>query len=72
MESNNKTESQRVKCWDCAYCDKESVLKNGKWHLTRTGYCLAEHSAVNGKNDFYKKVYIDTIFDKCECFEKRS
>ena len=58
-----------VSCWACRYCDKESVLKGDKWVLTRTGYCLAEKSAVNGENDFYKKVYVNTIYSKCSQFE---
>lgn len=58
-----------VSCWACRYCDKESVLKNNKWVLTRTGYCLAEKSAVNGENDFYKKVYINTTYNECSQFE---
>ena len=58
-----------VSCWACRYCDKESVLKGDKWVLTRTGYCLAEKSAVNGENDFYKKVYVNTIYNECSQFE---
>ena len=49
--------------------DKEHVLKGNKWVLTRTGYCLAEKSAVNGKNDFYKKVYVNTTYNECSQFE---
>jgi hypothetical protein len=44
-------------------------LKCDKWVLTRTGYCLAEKSAVNGENDFYKKVYVNTIYKECSQFE---
>jgi hypothetical protein len=58
-----------VNCWSCQYCDKESVLKVSRWVLTRTGYCLAEKSAVNGENDFYKKVYVNTIYKQCGQFE---
>lgn len=58
-----------VSCWDCQYCDKESVLKGDKWVMTRTGYCTAEKSAVNGENDFYKKVYINTTYSECSKFE---
>ena len=58
-----------VSCWACRYCDKESVLKGYKWVLTRTGYCLAEKSAVNGENDFYKKVYVNTTYNECSQFE---
>ena len=58
-----------VSCWACRYCDKESALKGDKWVLTRTGYCLAEKSAVNGENDFYKKVYVNTIYNECSQFE---
>ena len=61
-----------VSCWACRYCDKESVLKGDKWVLTITGYCLAEKSAVNGENDFYKKVYLNTIYKECSQFEQRS
>ena len=59
----------RVSCWACRYCDKESVLKGDKWVLTRTGYCLAEKSTVNGENDFYKKVYVNTTYNECSQFE---
>ena len=59
----------KVRCWACQYCDKESVLKGGKWLLTKTGYCTAEKSAVNGENDFYQKVYINTTYLKCSKFE---
>jgi hypothetical protein len=58
-----------VRCWNCRYCDKESIKIDGEWKLTKTGYCLAEHSAVNGLNGFYKKVYIDTIQKDCFEFE---
>ena len=58
-----------VSCWACRYCDKEHVLKGNEWVLTRTGYCLAEKSAVNGKNDFYKKVYVNTTYNECSQFE---
>jgi hypothetical protein len=58
-----------VRCWTCLYCDKESVLKDDKWVLTKTGYCLAEKSAINGENDFYKKVYINTIYKECSPFK---
>lgn len=49
-----------VKCWKCAFCDKESILIKGKWILTETGYCLANNSAVNNNNLFYVKVYANT------------
>lgn len=58
-----------VSCWACRHCDKEYVLKGDKWVLTRTGYCLAEKSAVNGENDFYKKVYVNTSYNECSQFE---
>lgn len=63
-----QSKQQEIKCWNCQYCDKESFLKNGKWILTRTGYCLAEKSEVNGQNDFYKKVYMNTIYKNCNQF----
>jgi hypothetical protein len=73
-ENLNTTETANsdlgaVSCWACRYCDKESVLKGDKWVLTRTGYCLAEKSAVNGENDFYKKVYVNTTYNECSQFE---
>ena len=58
-----------VSCWACWYCDKGSVLKGDKWVLTGTGYCLAEKSAVNGENDFYKKVYVNTNYNECSQFQ---
>ena len=69
-EASHSTLQQcSVSCWACRYCDKESVLKGDKWVLTRTGYCSAEKSAVNGENDFYKKVYVNTIYESCSQFE---
>jgi hypothetical protein len=53
MKDNISQPKNGIKCWDCCYCDKESVLVNGKWLPTRTGYCLAQNSAVNGDVDFY-------------------
>jgi hypothetical protein len=58
-------------CWECQFCDKESVLIDGKWKLTRTGYCLAEYSAVNGDGKFYQKVYANTRVS-CTQYEKKS
>lgn len=58
-----------VRCWDCCYCDKESVLKGYKWVLTKTGYCLSEKSAVNGENGFYKKIYVNTVYKECSQFK---
>lgn len=70
MEEYAKQSRQAdVSCWACRFCDKESVLKGDKWVLTRTGYCLAEKSAVNGENDFYKKVYVNTVYNECSQFE---
>ena len=64
-QPNEASYTGSISCWACRHCDKESVLKGCKWVLTRTGYCLAEKSAVNGENDFYKKVYVNTTYNKC-------
>lgn len=68
LEAEDKALKQH-RCWDCKYCDKESVLKGNKWILTRTGYCLAGKSAVNGETGFYKKVYVNTTYNNCNQFE---
>ena len=65
MQMDN-VELKIVSCWACLYCDKESILKDDKWVLTRTGYCLAENSAVNGENGFYRKVYVNTTKECCQ------
>ena len=64
-------ENKNIRCWDCRYCDKESRLANDTWRLTKTGYCLAEKSSANGENDYYKKVYINTIQRECSQFEMK-
>jgi hypothetical protein len=64
-EEITKPIHQKVKCWDCAYCDKESVKVNNVWTQTRTGYCMAENSAVNGKDKFSEKVFLNTIQNEC-------
>lgn len=58
-----------VRCWACRYCDKEFVKKGDSWVMTRTGFCLAEKSAVNGENDYYKKVDVNTTYKECSQFE---
>ena len=63
--------TQNAKCWNCRYCDKESVLINGKWYPTKSGYCLAEHSAANGPDLWNQKVYSDTIQPQCAQFQER-
>lgn len=59
---------QNVKCWNCQYCSKEYKIKDDRFVVTRTGYCNAEGSAVNGKNKFHQKVYADTIQKECSEF----
>ena len=68
MKEKKEVSTSKVSCWACRYCDKESVYNGDKWVLTRTGYCLAEKSAVNGENDFYKKVYVNTVYNECSQF----
>lgn len=62
------SQEHNVKCWDCLYCDKESVLVEGKWEPTRTGFCTAEGSAANGPQTWYQKVYANTIQPLCHYF----
>lgn len=57
-----------VRCWACIYADKVSVLGvDGKWRKTRTAHCMAEGSWANGE-EFYRKVYVDTLPPSCVHF----
>ncbi len=46
METDNnlnfdiqQSKHQKIRCWNCQYCDKESFLKDGKWILFSRKIC---------------------------------
>ncbi len=61
---NNKT---LFTCGTCLYWDRESILINGDWKKTNTGYCLNENGIVNNQQ-FYSKCYINTTV-KCSVYK---